>query len=168
MSFVGRTCGAKERLLYQASYHWLYLTGGLGLIMAPLLGVAVFRDWVGLIVALGVALLIVPFGVGILIRYFATEIAVTTDRFVKKSGLLSIHAEDISLDKLEEFELEQSILGVLFGYGTLEAHGSGRESIRVSLLQSPKRLQLEIENARAAARDKATGHDRSQAIVSAA
>jgi len=151
MSFVSQTSGASERLLFQTSYHWLYWLGGMLLTAAPLLAWAVspIGYWVGVAV-LCLTLIAVPFGLVILVRAFATEIAVTSDRFIKKSGLISIQTEDISLDSVEEVDLEESILGALFGYGTLEVHGSGTGSIRVEMVRSPERLRQEIENAREA------------------
>jgi hypothetical protein len=39
------------------------------------------------------------------------EVAVTSDRFVQKSGLVAITTEEVSLDKIEEVNVDESILG---------------------------------------------------------
>jgi uncharacterized membrane protein YdbT with pleckstrin-like domain len=153
MSYVSQTSGAVECVRFRAHYHWLYWLGGIVLATGPLLTFAAgpIDSWAGLAV-LCVTVVGVPFGLVILVRAFATEIAVTSDRFIKKGGLISFESEDISLDKVEEINLEESILGALFGYGTLVVHGSGTGSIRVEMVQSPERLRREIESAREALR----------------
>lgn len=153
MSYVRRTLSKSERELYQTNYHWLYWLAGALLTLAPALTLAVvaFGNWAALAM-LGLTAIAVPFGLVILIRAYATEIVVTTDRFVKKSGLISFAAEDMSLDKVEEIELHESILGALLNYGTIEVRGTGTSSIKVDMVHSPERLRHEIDAARAALR----------------
>jgi hypothetical protein len=153
MTYVRRTLSRNERELYQANYHWLYWFAGVLLTLAPALTLAVvaFGNW-AMLATLALTAIAVPFGLAILIGAYATEIVVTTDRFVKKSGLISFAAEDMSLDKVEEIELHESILGALFDYGTVEVRGTGTSSIRVDMVQSPERLRHEIDAAREALR----------------
>ena len=68
------------------------------------------------------------------------------------SSFRPVRSEDISLDKVEEIELDESILGARLDYGTLEVHGSGMGSIKVEMVQAPERLRHEIESAREALR----------------
>jgi uncharacterized membrane protein YdbT with pleckstrin-like domain len=151
MSYVGQTSGTDERVLYRTTYHWLYWLGGGLLTLAPVVALATLHlgTFVTLVTAGGAALAM-PFGLYILIKALATEITITTDRFIKKSGLISFRSEDISLDKIEEIELHQSILGALLNYGTVEVRGSGAGSIKVEMVQSPERLRYELDAARSA------------------
>jgi hypothetical protein len=148
MGYASATCGAGERILYRAHYHWLYWMTGLVLVAAPLLTFTAgpITSWQALTV-LSLTLMLAPYGVVILVRTLASEIIVTSDRFVKKSGLISFDAEDISLEKIEEVDLRKSVLGAFLGYGTLEVHGSGSSAIVVEMIQSPERLRQEIETA---------------------
>ncbi len=127
MNYLSRTLGSKERILYDTGYHWLYSLG------AMLLTVSI----VGL-----------PWGVAMLVRAFATEIAVTSDRFVRKTGLISIKSEEVSLDKIEEVTIDQSILGRIFGYGNVQVHGTGMGDIKGWMVNDPVRLRREIQTAR--------------------
>jgi hypothetical protein len=46
-------------------------------------------------------------------RAVSTEVAVTTDRFVRKTGIVSINTEELNFDKIETVVIEQPILGRL-------------------------------------------------------
>lgn len=127
MSYISQTLGSKERILYHTGYHWLYSFGAM---------------------LLTISILGLPWGVAMFIRAFATEIAVTTDRFVRKTGLISIQSEEVSLDKIEEVTVHQSILGRIFGYGSVDVHGTGAGAIHVKMVQDPVRLRREIQTAR--------------------
>lgn len=153
MSYVSQTSGARERVLYRTTYHWLYWLGGVLLTLAPTVALAALYFGAPLAIATAVAAAaFVPIGLYILVKALATEIAVTSDRFVKKSGLISFQSEDMSLDKVEEIELNESILGALLDYGTVKVCGTGLSSITVGMVQSPERLRHEIDAARAAIR----------------
>jgi uncharacterized membrane protein YdbT with pleckstrin-like domain len=148
MGYASTTCAPGERIRYRAHYHWLYWTTGIALCAAPLVALAAgsSSSTLGVAILLGTGLF-APFGIFILIRTLTSEIIVTSDRFVKKTGLISFNAEDISLDKVEEVNLRQDILGAIFGYGALEVHGSGQSEISVTMIQSPEGLRKAIENA---------------------
>lgn len=149
MSYVRRTLGKSERVLFTTGYHWLYWLGVILLLVGPLVAVplSTSNDKARIFLAL---LAIVPFAYGIyrLVHGWALEIAVTSDRFVKKSGLVSIKTEEVSLDKIEEVSIEESIAGRIFGYGTLHVHGTGAGKIRVVLVKDPINLRREIQTAR--------------------
>ena len=127
MSYVRQTLGSKEQILYSTGYHWLYSFGAM-LLCITVLGL--------------------PWGIAMFIRAFATEIAVTTDRFVRKTGLISIQSEEVSLDKIEEVTVNQSILGRMFGFGNVQVHGTGMGDIKCNMVDAPVRLRREIQTAR--------------------
>jgi uncharacterized membrane protein YdbT with pleckstrin-like domain len=96
------------------------------------------------------SMLLVPFFFGFVrfIRGISLEVAVTTDRFVKKTGFVSITTEEVSLDKIEEVNVDESILGRIFGYGTVSVHGTGAGDISVDLVTDPVGLRRQIQTAR--------------------
>jgi uncharacterized membrane protein YdbT with pleckstrin-like domain len=149
MSYVSRTLGSKERVLYLTGYHWLYWVGTT-IIAAPFLGVAIgglpWNGWDFFYLALT----LIPFlyGVYYFVHGIALEVAVTTDRFVKKTGLISIKTEEVSLDKIEEVNVAETILGRIFGYGNVDVHGTGAGAIRVKMMGDPVALRREIQTAR--------------------
>lgn len=153
MNFVKRTSATGEKVLYRTTYHWLYWLGASALLIAPALAaiVVLLAFEFGLLL-LALAILAMPFGLVAFVRALATEIAVTSERLVKKSGLVSVRSEDMNLDKIEEVDLEETLWGALFDYGTVAVHGSGTGAITVKMVQSPERLRREIESARELAR----------------
>jgi len=149
MSYVSRTLGNNERILYSTGYHWLYWLGTT-ILLAPFLAVAIgglpYGGWDYFFLVLA----FVPFIFGI--RYFvhgiALEIAVTSDRFVKKTGLIAIQTEEVSLDKIEEVNIAESIMGRIFGFGTVQVHGTGAGDIIVNMVAYPVHLRRQIQTAR--------------------
>ncbi len=58
-----------------------------------------------------------------------TEIAVTNRRIILKRGLISRRVEEMRVDFIEGADLNQTVLGRLFGYGQIKAYGTGTENI---------------------------------------
>ena len=56
---------------------------------------------------------------------FTTEIAVTTHRVIYKRGFITRHTDEMNIDKIESVIVDQSILGRLLGYGTIDIRGTG-------------------------------------------
>ena len=148
MSYVSRTLGQSERILFLTGYHWLYWLGFL--LLAGPFAVVMLRIPYGPLEYFLMLLTLVPFfyGVYLGVHGYALEVAVTSDRFVKKSGLVSIKTEEVSLDKIEEVNIEESIMGRIFGFGEIHVHGTGAGAIKVRMIRDPLRLRREIQTAR--------------------
>ena len=91
-----------------------------------------------------------------LIILMTTEIVVTTFRFVYKTGLISRNTQEVSLGKIEEITLRQSIWGRLLDYGHLVLRGTGVGVIELPALDNPIQLRRIIENARSSLRGRAS------------
>lgn len=155
MSYVSRTLGGKERVLYLTGYHWIYWVGTVA-VGAPFVAVAIgglpYGGWDFFLLA--AALIPFAYAVYYFVHGIALEVAVTTDRFVKKTGLVSITSEEVSLDKIEEVNVSESILGRIFGYGNVDVHGTGAGAIYVKMVNDPVRLRREIQSAREQVRNR--------------
>ena len=55
-----------------------------------------------------------------------TKVAVTDQRVIYKRGLIRRHTVEMNLDKIESVDVDQSIVGRLFGYGTITIRGTGQ------------------------------------------
>ncbi len=149
MSYVSRTLGSKEKVLFLTGYHWLYWLGT-AILISPFVVAAIARipysgfDFI-LLALTGVPAL---YGLYYFVHGVALEVAVTTDRFVKKTGFISIETEEVSLDKIEEVNVGETILGRVFGYGTVDVHGTGAGAIHIVMITDPVRLRREIQSAR--------------------
>jgi uncharacterized membrane protein YdbT with pleckstrin-like domain len=149
MSYVIRTLGAKEKVHYLTGYHWLYWVGT-GILVAPVFVTAIARmPYSGFdFVLLAFAAVPAAYGLYYLVHGMALEVAVTNDRFVKKTGLVSIETEEVSLDKIEEVNVGETIIGRIFGFGTVDVHGTGAGAIHIKMIDDPVRLRREIQTAR--------------------
>jgi uncharacterized membrane protein YdbT with pleckstrin-like domain len=63
---------------------------------------------------------------------WTTETDVTNLRVVHKSGFIQRRTFEMSLDKVESVDVNQSVAGRIFNYGdvTINGVGEGRETIR--------------------------------------
>lgn len=148
MSYATTTASPAERVLYRTYYHWLYWLGGLIMTASTLLPFALEPvSLAAAIAAACAAALAAPLGLFLLYRAVTTEIVVTNDRFLKKTGLIAIRAEDMSLAAIEEVNLSEGILGAILDYGDVKVNGTGGSFIEVTMVQSPWRLRREIESA---------------------
>jgi uncharacterized membrane protein YdbT with pleckstrin-like domain len=149
MSYVSRTLGSKEQVYFLTGYHWFYWLGT-AMLVAPFLLVVITRIPYGGFDYVLLALAAVPalYGVYFAVHGMALEVAVTTDRFVKKTGLVSIESEEVSLDKIEEVNVAETVFGRIFGFGSVDVHGTGAGEIHIAMINDPVRLRREIQSAR--------------------
>ena len=63
--------------------------------------------------------------IGSFIRRRTTEIVVTDRRVLFKTGLISRHTLEMNITKIETVDVDQPIIGRLFGYGTVSVRGTG-------------------------------------------
>jgi uncharacterized membrane protein YdbT with pleckstrin-like domain len=133
MRYVRRVLQTGETIVYATKLHWLiYIHAILLLIVCIILaGAAVSTsDNQNISLALGIAaaifaLLALSAGLRAFIRRATTELAVTNHRVIYKSGLLSRHTIEMNRDKVESVDVDQSLLGRIFGYGTVIVRGTG-------------------------------------------
>ena len=59
------------------------------------------------------------------IRRTTTELAVTDQRVIYKTGLLARHTLEMNRARVESVTVDQTMLGRVFGYGTVTVRGVG-------------------------------------------
>lgn len=94
-----------------------------------------------------------------MIILITTEIVVTSFRFVYKTGLISRNTQEVSLNKIEEITLHQSVWGRLLGFGKLVLRGTGVGVITLPDLDNPINLRRIIENTKSALRTTRSNGD---------
>ncbi|HZU91564.1 MAG TPA: PH domain-containing protein [Stellaceae bacterium] len=131
MSYVSRVLQPGETVVYATTLHWLiYLRAIVLLIVA--IGLAIASQWATgngnlalLIAAALFGLLAISSGVRAWLRRVTTELAVTDLRVIYKAGLLGRHTLEMNRSKVESVDVDQSLLGRIFGYGTIIVRGTG-------------------------------------------
>lgn len=160
-SYVEKTLAMDESIVHRANFNWTYsffpvLWFAIGMSPVVMLGLVQFGadvsfealkyGWWSAAAAVFAGSWIL---LGHLVVLFTTEIIVTTYRFVFKKGLISRNTQEVSLNKIEEITLRQSVWGRLFGYGSLIMRGTGVGLIELPNLDNPIGVRKIIENTRA-------------------
>jgi len=68
---------------------------------------------------------------------WTTETDVTNLRVVHKTGFIKRRTFEMSLDKVESFDVNQSILGRLLNYGNVTVRGVGEGAETITTIASP-------------------------------
>jgi len=167
MSYITKNLVPGETLLFQTRHHWLVLMGpvlvslALGLPGAALLAGAlaakngdndVLPDLGSAMgssgmMFLGAILLIVAFIVLAygLAKRNATEMAVTDRRVLIKTGMASRRTLDLMLSKVESIGLEETLLGRMFGYGSVIVHGTGGTPESFVMIAHPQEFRRSVQ-----------------------
>ena len=153
-SYIERSLGDGETVIARAHFHWLYLTAAWISLLVPgaLLLAALaqaqsqpdpFTVAAGLLFVLGLVVFL-----RMMIRKWSTEIGITSHRFVEKFGLLSMRTNEIALPNIEGVRVHQSVLGRLFGYGTIRIEGTGVDSVTTPSIADPVGFVRAIQTAK--------------------
>jgi len=130
MSYVTQVLQPGETLRFRTNIHWfVYLKALVALIVGlALLGWYYFEGqsifvllFGGVVFTLTALVLAIPAW----LRRFGTEVAVTDRRVIYKTGLIQRHTIEINIDKVESADVNQSILGRIFGFGSITIRGTG-------------------------------------------
>jgi uncharacterized membrane protein YdbT with pleckstrin-like domain len=135
MAYYTKVLRPDETVHFVGRLHWLVYSQGIfflalgALLLAASFAVFENRDAeasnVVAVAALLAALISLPCFVGAGIRRVTTEIVVTDKRVIYKRGLFSRHTVEMNISKIETVDVEQGIVGRVFGFGTVLIRGTG-------------------------------------------
>ncbi|HWD49654.1 MAG TPA: PH domain-containing protein [Rhizomicrobium sp.] len=131
MSYIDQSLGQGEKIVARAHFSWWYS----------------FKAWAALILLGWVIIGIIIF-FSMMIRRWTTEIGVTTHRFVEKTGLFSLHTNEIALPNIEGVKVEQSFWGRILNYGHIRIEGTGVDAFVIPDIQDPIGFRAAIESAK--------------------
>jgi len=150
MSYVDHNLLPGEQVTYRTTIHWsIYIRS----VIAVLLGVscwilgyhaAALRVAGAVFVAAGAAL-----GLAALVHRRTSEFAVTNKRIIMKVGIVRRRTIEMLLRQVEALEVNQSILGRIFGYGTLLIIGTGGTREPFDRIQAPLEFRRAVQAASA-------------------
>ena len=151
MSYVERVLQPGEQVRHISSIHWIVYWPG---VAVALLAVAAywFSDtrWLPTAwryIAYGLALVAVVFLVREWYQWWITEIAVTNRRVIYKRGLIRLQTNEMNMDKVESVQVNQSILGRMFDFGTVRILGTGEGFEALQTIAGPIKLRNSITGA---------------------
>lgn len=179
-SFIRHITGNDERIILLARLHWIYLaTGFLWMAGLSVLGAALeyllwiyfgssapFREQeiLGLHISSQTPFMIILFsGCGVMIfvlhamKMFATEIALTNQRIIYKTGLIFVEVEEIDLVEIRAEHVHHGMLGRFLGYGRLQLDSRFVGDIHLPAVKKPYRLVKAMHTARSKIHDPLEG-----------
>ena len=132
MAYYTKVLQPDEQVKVIGRLHWsIYLRGFIVLIAAIALLVLSQRlpdadgQRIALLAAAAIGALALLLLLGAWIRRRATEIVVTDRRVIFKRGLISRHTVEMNITKIETVDVEQSLAGRIWDYGTVLIRGTG-------------------------------------------
>jgi len=133
MRYVRRVLQPGETVVYQTRLHpVIYWRAVVWLVIAAALAAAAWYrlDDQNLALAFGAAAALVALvalwsALRAFTRRASTELAVTDQRVIYKTGLLARHTLEMNRAKVESVTVDQSLLGRVFGHGTVTVRGIG-------------------------------------------
>ena len=138
-----------EKVLYSTNAHWIFYLPAIAAWILALVLLILSRATTteGIILlclsaAVVVALAALYWTVKAWFHRWTTETDVTNMRVVHKTGFITRKTFEMSLDKVESVDVNQSILGRIFNYGDVTVRGVGEGSETIDTIASP----LEFRN----------------------
>ena len=138
-----------EKVLYSTNAHWIFYLPAIAAWIAALFLFVLSRQTVTeslMLLCLSAAAV-----VGVVALYWTvkgwfhrwtTETDVTNLRVVHKTGFIKRRTFEMSLDKVESVDVDQSILGRMLNYGNVTVRGVGEGAETIDTIASP----LEFRN----------------------
>jgi uncharacterized membrane protein YdbT with pleckstrin-like domain len=131
MRFIQKTIPSNETVEMVISFHWTHT------LIATLY--LVFLGWI----FIGFLIFI-----SMLIEKWTTERALTSRRLIVKIGLIRRSTEEISCNRIEEVNLNQSIFQRILGCGDIKVTGVGSGEIILKNIDNPLEVQRKINELR--------------------
>jgi uncharacterized membrane protein YdbT with pleckstrin-like domain len=133
-----------EKVLYSTNAHWIFYLGAIAawIVAAVLLALsrATVTEGIVLLCLSGsgvVALAALYWTFTAWFHRWTTETDVTNLRVVHKTGFIKRRTFEMSLDKVESVDVNQSILGRILNYGDVTILGVGEGKETISTIASP-------------------------------
>ena len=162
MSYIEQSLGAGETVIIRARFHWLYVAYAWGSLVLPLLVLlALYAEAASVppvdssnpyywgMILVGIWLILGAANCAkMLILKRTTELGVTSHRFVEKYGVFSMRTNEIALPNIEGVKVHQTLLGRVFGYGTVRIEGTGVDSVTTPTIADPVGFVRAIQTAK--------------------
>lgn len=89
-----------------------------------------------------------------MVKKATTEIAVTTERLIFKTGLIARNVGELNVDRIEGVSVRQDVMGRMFGFGRVCVRGMGVGEVTLPSIEAPIEFKKAIHEAKEA-REKA-------------
>ena len=129
MSYIEKTLGSNERILYRVNYHWLWTA------------IAVLS-----LIFLGTFIIGIFIFLYMMIKKWTTERCITNYRLIQKTGWIARNTQEIRIDRMEEINLKQTIIDKIFDSGNIIVTGVGEGELELKFIDEPLIFQKKLNN----------------------
>ena len=133
MSYAKNNLSINEKVIYSTRLHWIIFIES-----ASLLTIGLIVSYVGFHFS-GVKFLI-EFS-----RLRSSEFVVTTKRVIIKVGVLQRKSLSMPLNKIESIEVDQSVMGRILNFGSINITGTGTAASRFDLINNPSMFRRKMQ-----------------------
>jgi uncharacterized membrane protein YdbT with pleckstrin-like domain len=133
-----------EKVLYSTNAHWIFYLPAIAAWLAAIVFLVLTRMFVTetpMLICWSLAAISAIFALyKMLTAWFhrwTTETDVTNLRVVHKTGFIKRRTFEMSLDKVESVDVNQSIVGRMLNYGDVTVRGVGEGSETIKTIASP-------------------------------
>jgi uncharacterized membrane protein YdbT with pleckstrin-like domain len=133
-----------EKVLYSTNTHWIFFLPAMAAWIVAIVFFVLSRMIVGdtaVLLFLSMAAISAVFALyktaTAWFHRWTTETDVTTLRVVHKTGFIQRQTFEMSLDKVESVDVNQSILGRVLNYGNVSIFGVGEGNKTITTIASP-------------------------------
>ena len=152
MGYIESNLLQNEEVIYRTKCHWvIYLNSLFLFVMAMVLflwaGVEKNQNiqFVLMITALILIIWSIANGIPTLIEFFTSEFGVTNQRVLIKVGLIKRETFELLLNKVESFQVNQTIMGRILGYGSILISGTGGGKDVFYNIDDPLELKRQVQ-----------------------
>lgn len=128
MNYANEVLSSEETIRFETRRHWMVYRSAiilLALLAASQRALPQSLHDDKLILAIVLIPLVVLAALIGWFRRAALVISVTNHRLICRSGLIGRHTVEMNLDKIESVDVDQSVLGRIFDFGTVTVRGVG-------------------------------------------
>ncbi len=141
MGYIQKNLMTGEKVAYQAKQHSIIYTGPI--ILALVSFCAFFlpiETWISGCICLAFLLIALCWAISI---YGGRQYVVTTNRLIFKRGIINRNTHELLLKKCEGVQVDQSIAGQIFNYGTVVVT-TGEVTNKYNYISHPLRFSTKI------------------------
>lgn len=97
---------------------------------------------------LGIGFLILGILIAVknILKYISTELALTNQRVIAKTGFIRRNTVELKNEKIESVIVDQPVFGRIFNYGSIITRGTGGTNTPIPWIASPILFRNEVNN----------------------
>ncbi len=147
MGYIEKNLMAGEKVTYRTNLHWVVFFWSVTFVIIAMVGfVSISAIGVaGVVIGMFFVFLALLTGIWSYIEYATSEFAVTNKRVLVKIGWIRRHSIELYLTKVEGIGVNQSILGRIFGYGTIIVTGTGGTKEPFYKIDAPMEFRKKVQ-----------------------